>query len=78
MLITPEMMMCFDAAAQYHQVNPIILRSIAQVESNFNPKEMGSGLAIKHLSEEMGSGLAIMHLSTFLHIKLLHDKTFKI
>ncbi|KFC72657.1 lytic transglycosylase domain-containing protein [Massilia sp. LC238] len=28
---------CFDDAAQYHNVNPWILRAIAAVESNFNP-----------------------------------------
>jgi len=34
----PYMEACFDGAAQYHHVNPVILRSIARVESGYNPR----------------------------------------
>ena len=29
---------CFDYAGRYYQVSPLLLRAIAKVESNFNPK----------------------------------------
>lgn len=32
---------CFDDAARYHGVRPNILRAIAKVESNYNPKAVG-------------------------------------
>ena len=35
---TPYMEACFNGAAQYHHVNPVILRSIAKVESGYNPR----------------------------------------
>lgn len=35
---TPYMATCFNGAAQYHHVNPVILRSIAKVESGYNPR----------------------------------------
>lgn len=35
--ITSEMNACFNGAAQYHSVNPVVLKSIAKIESGFNP-----------------------------------------
>ena len=35
--MTPKMRECFDSAAEYHHVNPVILKAIARVESGYNP-----------------------------------------
>lgn len=35
--MTPRMRECFDGAAEYHHVNPVILRAITRVEPGYNP-----------------------------------------
>ena len=57
-------MMCFDAAAEYHQVNPIILRSIAKVESNFNP-----GAVNRNKNGSIDVGLMQINSSWFQTLK---------
>lgn len=51
---------CFDDAAQYHKVNPWILRAIAALESNFNPAAIGRN---SNNTEDLGMfGTNTVHL----------------
>lgn len=54
---TQEMNMCFHRAAEYHRVNPVVLKSIAKIESGFDP-------AATHRNKNGSYDIGIMQINS--------------
>ncbi|MGY4837965.1 lytic transglycosylase domain-containing protein [Burkholderia pyrrocinia] len=61
--VVPAHADCLDDAAAYHRVNPLLLRSIAAVESGFNPSAV-------NVNSNGSTDLGLMQINTWWLAKL--------